>query len=359
MVDLGGIVDACAAVTPSAAEVKEALSNAVVYQVRGRSHANSSGLSVYYPLSVQNSKELTAFQTIAANPSYVSFVDKMAHGATYSGGSQSSLYSSYSDSSWYDSNGQWSFAMDEDTILALLGAVASMRSPDPRWEYVDEHDGESKVVTFAAEPQVDDAGVYWMQLDEDGVNNVAAVGGLVYRQEEDGATVELGETYEVYADWDEGEDQGVVEDGFDGKWLSLPDGQNLCLYVVESSVDEATFTAPIRLNGEDCYLRLRQDLESGAVEVEGVWHGAGDGGLVDRGDAELVAGDVIVPLYGTDGEVAGSEYTVPAEGLSVDFGELPVGSYQYSFNITDVFGDNYVTDPVQFDVEEDGIYFVA
>lgn len=358
MVDLGGIVDACAAVTPSAGDVKSSLSKAVTYQVRGRSHAKSSGLSVYYPLSVKDSKELTAFQTVAANPSYLSYVDRLAHGATYSGGSQSTQYTSYSNDSWYDSDGLWSMAMDEDTIMMLLGAMASMRSVDPRWEYVDEHDATSKVVTFAVEPQVDDEGIYWMQFDEDGVNNVASVSAIVYRQADDDSVIELGETNEIYAEWDEGENQGVVEDGFDGKWLSLPDGQNLCLYVVASSEDEMTFTSPIRLNGEDCYLRLRQDVESGKVVVEGVWHGSEENGLVDRGDAELVEGDVIVPLYGTDGAVAGNEYTVPAEGLSVDFGPLPVGSYKYAFNITDVYGDRYVTDQVQLDVEEDGIYFV-
>ena len=248
--------------------------------------------------------------------------------------------------------------MDEDTIMMLLGAMASMRSVDPRWEYVDEHDATSKVVTFAVEPQVDDEGVYWMQFDEDGVNNVASVSAIVYRQADDDSVIELGETNEIYADWDKGENQGVVEDAFDGKWLSLPDGQNLCLYIVASSEEEITFTSPIRLNGEGCYLRLHQDVESGKVVVEGVWHGSEESGLVDRGDAELAEGDVIVPLYGTDGAVAGDEYTVPAEGLSVDFGRLPVGSYKYAFSITDVYGDRYVTDQVQFDVEEDGIYFV-
>ena len=385
MVDLGGIVDACASVTPSADDVQADLSRAVTYQVRGRSHAGSSGLSLYYPIKVSNAQELTTFETVAANPSYISYVDRLAHGATYNGGSQ---YTSYSNDSWFlgglgsgstsstgstsssstgssaeafDSSELWNLLVNEETLSLLLG----MRSMpvDPRWEYVEEHDDTSQVVTFAEEPQVDDEGIYWMQFDEEGINNVASASGLVYAQAGD-AQITLGETYEVWADWDTGE----VEDGFDGKWLSLPDGQNLCLYVVESNEDEVVFTSPIRLNGEECYLRMVQDLESGAVEVEGAWMGAGENGLVSRDSIELVEGDVIVPLYSTtaeagaeatgDFEVAGEEYTVGAEGLTIDYGDLPQGSYKYSFNIVDVYGDRYVTDQVQFDVEPDGIYFV-
>ncbi len=365
MVDLGGMVNACAAVTPSADDVRDALSKAVTYQVRGRSHRGSSGLSVYYPLSVKDSRELTAFQTVAANPSYLSYVDRLAHGATYGGGAQATQYTSYSDESWYGGDQLWSLLMDEDTIYTLLGALASTRSVDPRWEYVDEHDGTSQVVTFAQEPQVDDEGVYWMQFDEDGINNVASADALVYRQTDDGKSLTLGETYEVYTDWND----GTVEDAFDGKWLSLPDGQNLCLYVVESNEDEATFTSPVRINGEDCYLRMHQDLATGAVEVEGKWTGSGENGLVNRSCLSIEPGDKIVPLYSTQAEqgnaaeesydVEGKEYEVPKGGLTIDFGDLPLGTYRYSFNITDVYGDRYVTDPVQFDVDEDGIYFVA
>ena len=364
MVDLGGIVNACAAVTPSADDVRAALSKCVTYQVRGRSHSRSSGLSVYYPLSVKDSRELTAFQTVAANPSYLSYVDRLAHGATYSGGSQATQYTSYSDDSWYGSDELWSLLMDEDTITTLLGALASTRSVDPHWEYVDEHDGTSRVVTFAQEPEVDDEGVYWMQFDKEGIKNVASADALVYRKTGDDTFLTLGETYEVYADWDE----GIVEDGFDGKWLSLPDGQTLCLYVVESNEDEAIFTSPVRINGEDCYLRMHQDLASGAVEVEGKWTASGENGLVNRSCLPIEAGDKIVPLYSTHAEegnaaeksydVEGNEYEVPKGGLTIDFGNLPLGTYFYSFNITDVYGDRYVTDQVEFDVEEDGIYFV-
>ena len=345
MVDLGGIVQACAPVTPSADDVRASLGRAVTYEVHGRSHAAASGLSIYYPLSVGDSSELTAFQSVALNPSYLSYVDRLAHGATYDAGPQ---FSSYTDDSWYDDGGLWSMLLDDDMLSLML----SMRSA-PQWQYVDEHDPTSKIVSFATEPEVDSAGVYWMQFDEDGISNVASVSGLVYAQDADQQR-ELGETYDVYADWD----TGVVQDGFDGKWLSLPDGQSLCLYVVESTEDEVVFTSPVSLNGEDRFLRLHQDLVSGEVTVEGVWGGEGPQGLVDRGSGALNEGDRLVPQYGTDRLVSGTEFVVGADGLSVDYGPLAQGSYRYAFNITDVFGDRLVTDTVEFEIEGGDIYFV-
>ena len=348
MVDLGGIVNACADVTPSADDVRASLKKAIVYQVRGRGHAGSSGLSVYYPLSVKNAKELSAFETVALNPSYLSYVDRLAHGATYNGGSQ---YTSYSPDTWYSNDELWSMVLDENTLSLLLG----MRSVDPRWEYVDEHDDESKVVTFAEEPHVDDKGVFSLQLDEHGINNTASACGLVTLAGDDSEELVLGECIDVYADWD----TGLVEDGFNGKWLSLPDGQNLCLSVDELNEDQVTYSTPIKLNGEACFLRMSQTLdEEGKVTVEGVWRGANEAGYVDRSCIQLAKGDEIVPLYGTDGSVEGKAYALADDALSIDYGDLPVGRYYYSFKLTDVYGDNFLTERVRLDVEDDGIYFV-
>lgn len=360
MVDLGGLVKACAEVTPSSADVLSDLDEAVVYQVKGRSHRNASGLSLYYPLSINNANEFTAFQTVAANPSYLSYVDRLAHGATYAGTESSEDYTNYTDEEWFDSEGVWNMVMTGAEILAML----SERSVDPRWTYVDDHAKESEVVTFASEPAVNDQGVYWFKLDDKGIDNVATVSALIYANQKDGKPYSLGETFDIYADWK----TGVVEDGFDGTWLALPDGQLLALYVVDYTTDEVTYTSPVRVNGTDCYLRLFQDLKTGEVTVEGIWDGEGDQGQVSRGGLELVDGDSIVPLYSPDTgyvqpgaldlTIEGTEFKVGQDGLVVDYVDLPLGVYHYSFNICDVFGNHKVTDPVEFDIEEDGIYFV-
>lgn len=355
MVDLGGLVDACASVTPSASDVKTALHNAVPYQVRGTYHAAATGLSTYYPLRVNGSKELATFQSVVVNPSYLQYVDRLVNGATYS--STSSQYENYSNDTFF-SGDLWNW------LLGYTTDAQQQQEVEDHWDYVEEHTSTSTAgITFAAEPQVDDNGTFWFQLDQNGIDNAAVVSALVYERSEDGAdNIALGETYDVYGDWSTGE----FYDGFEGEWLSLPDGQNLNLSVVSATEDYIIYASPIELNGTECYLRMRFDMATEAVEVEGVWNGVTEGGAVDRGVTPLKKGDVIVPLYNafsndetvTASTYVGNPYTLTSKTLKVDYGYLPDGEYLYCFCIKDAFGDYYFTGNVEFQIDEDGnLYF--
>ena len=355
MIDLGGLVKACKSVTPSAQDVLDSLNQAVTYQIHGNYHAASTGLSTYYPLKVSEASDLVTFQSCTPNPSYLAYVDRLVHGATYNGGSQ---YTSYSDQQWYE-GGLWSVLMEN---TGTPEAEQAQQEAEEYWEYVDDHSDTSQVITFAEEPQVDEDGIYWFQLDDHGIDNAAVVSGLVYEISEDGQDlIALGETYDVNGSWETGE----FTDGFDGEWLSLPDGQNLCTYVVDSSEDYVIFTSPITLNGKDTYLRMRQNLRSGSVLVEGAWDGIGENGAADRSATPLKKGDVIIPRYdsftadGSKGDTyEGLEYVLDSSKLKVSYGYLPEGVYLYNFCIEDVFGDVLVTDAVQLEIDPDGsIYF--
>ena len=359
MVDLGGIVDACASVTPSAADVKASLHKAVTYQIRGTYHAAANGLSTYYPLKIQNAKELSVFQSIAPNPSYLSYVDRLAHGATYNGGSQ---YTQYTNDPIFGEGGLWSW---------LTGTPQQVQQQvdqqaEDHWNYVDDHSdnaSSSSQITFATKPQVDNEGTYWFQLDQNGIDNAAVVSGMVYETSADGKDlIALGETYDVQGDWS----TGRFNDAFDGYWLSLPDGQNLCLNVVDKNSDFVIFTAPIILNGKECYLRLQQRLSDYKVSVVGAWNGVSTNGMIDRNIVSIKRGDKIVPLYNaftpeqgvSTNSYEGEEYTVTSKGLKVDYSYLPSSSYLYNFCIEDVFGDYFLTDTVKFEIDDDGsIYF--
>lgn len=348
MVDLGGLVDACAEVAPSAADVQKTLHDAVTYQIRGTYHADATGLSAYYPLRVNTAEELSIFHTVAPNPSYLSYVDRIATGATYNGGSQ---YQNYSDGSFFEDN-IWNW------LLGNTQEVVQQEIED-HWNYVDEHTEASTQITFASEPQVDDEGTFWFQFDENGINNAAVVSGIVYEVSEDGADIiSLGQTYDIYGDWETGQ----FSDGFDGSWLSLPDGQNLNLAVESSTDDYIIYTSPIELNGNECYLRIRQSYADGSTQVEGVWSGVGANGAVDRNVTKLKRGDVIVPIYkafSTDESVTpstyeGNPYKMTSSTLDVDYGYLPEGDYLYGFWIEDAYGDCYYTDIVKFTIDESG-----
>ena len=351
MVDLGGLVDACSSVTPSAADVKKSLHDAVTYQIRGTYHAGATGLSTYYPLRVNTSKELSIFQSVAVNPSYLQYVDRVATGATYNGGTQ---YQQYSGDTFFEEN-IWNW---------LLGNTQEVQQQtEDHWDYVDDHEAASSVITFASEPQVDENGTFWFQFDKHGLENAAIVSGIVYELSEDGADlIALGETYDVIGNWETGE----FADDFDGSWLSLPDGQNLNLSVNSSNEEYIVYTSPITLNGTECYLRMRQNIKDGTVTVEGAWAGLDESGAVDRGVTPIKRGDVIVPLYkafSTDESVTassyeGNPYTVDSDTLTVEYNYLPEGTYLYCFCIEDVFGDCMFTTTQQFEIDADGtIYF--
>lgn len=76
MVDMGGIIAACADYVEDAAAALQTLEETVAYSVSGQAHKSASGLSIYYPLSVQGSAELSVWSGVCVSPYYLSFVDR-------------------------------------------------------------------------------------------------------------------------------------------------------------------------------------------------------------------------------------------------------------------------------------------
>ena len=340
-----------------------------MYQVRGNLHADASGLSTYYPLKIQDRSELATFQSVAVNPSYLSYVDRLVHGGTYNGGTQ---YQQYTNDQFFGSGGLWEW---------LLGNAQDAQQQQQQqtqaeeyWSYVDDHDTASEVITFADKPQLDDEGTAWFKLDQNGINNATTVSGVVYEVSENGKDlISLGETYDIFpyegAGAKTSEDAwtiGAFCDGFDGKWLSLPDGQNLCLTVIDANENNIVYSSPITLNGKECFLRFKQNYKNDKVIVEGVWSGINENGIVDRTTGSLKKGDVIVPRYkaysadsqGAENTYQGVPYTMTSNKLSIDYSILPDGRYAYGFCIKDVYGDFWFSDNFSFEIDPDGtMYF--
>ena len=338
MVDMGGIIASCKDYADGADSALKALEDAVVYKVAGTTHPDATGLSMYYPLSVQGSNELAVFGKLSVSPYYVSFVDRQNKtGAT------DETFEEYDDDQMFDEEGDWEWGESTD---------------DSYWDYLDDYEqtGESSYITFASEPEVDGDGYYGFTLDENGLNNAAGVCALVYETSADGENyIELGETIDINGDWD----NGSFTDNFDGYWLSLPDGQNLATYIVEQTEDYVVYTSPILLNGEETNLRLKQTYD-GEVTVEGAWDGIDENGCASRDIIKLSDGDVITPAYYAYGvendeesSYTGSEFTVDGE-IEIVYDLMEVGEYLYAFCIDDIYGDYYVTEYMTFNVTEDG-----
>ena len=338
MVDMGGICDACSAYADGADKVNQALDAAIVYQVTGSTHPDVSGLSMYYPLSIQGSNELSLFSKVSVSPYYVSFVDRL--GKTVA---TSESFDDYTPDQWFEDD-EWEYGELSD---------------DSYWDYLDDYEqtGESPYITFDEEPAVDENGTLGFKLDENGIDNAADIYALVYELSDDGEDIiEIGETIDIQGDWD----TGRFYDNFDGYWLSLPDGQNLATYIADSTDDYVVYTSPILLNGEETNLRMRQYYEDGRVEIEGAWDGINEAGAASRDIIKIESGDKITPVYyaytlDTFDELAyeGAEYEVRGS-LEINYEYLAVGEYYYAFNIDDIYGDYYISDVAIFNIDEDG-----
>ena len=327
MVDLGGLVTAGAEWSSNAQTVREAEDAAVIYQVRGANHPQASGLSVYYPLQVQGSVELSVFRDVAVSTHYLALVNKIAYGFANGG-------------SWdgFDPNTPWDF----DSMV-----------PD----YT-----QSMAITFQQEPDVDENSVYYFVLSEQGLNNTASVEATVYMFSDDGQDIlSLGTTSDVLADWD----TGRIEDDFDGYWFSLPDGQNLSVNLVSEGDDYDLFTSPVTVNDDLTNLRFAWYHDTGEIKLMDLWDGVGDNGIAARSGEPLKAGDRIVATFEAyDADTfepsvfSGEEY-VWNDGDTLGFGLLPDGDYLYSFCINDIFGGSYATANAKFTINQGNIAYDA
>lgn len=347
MVDFGGLLEAGSAYADGADDVMAALEEAVVYTRNGSDHKQACGLSTYYPLQIQGSMELQIFGDIAISPYYLSFVDRAAYGAAQSG-----------DVSDYDNEGIFdfwgSYEYDDD------GSYDS--GDDGYWDYYEDYEqtGESPLITFDVEPMLDEDGSYGFVLSEEGLQNAASVQANVYMLSDDGQDViELGISTDIYMDWE----TGTFTDNFDGYWFSLPDGQNLAVYIVTEGDGYDVYSSPVEINGEQTNLLFTHDYVNGTVTIDGIWAGIDENGMAAREIWELDPGDEIVPLYyavdiDTEEDVYyyGESYLYE-EDTEIVFDILPDGEYLYGFFIDDVYGDYYGTDYVNFTMMDGEPYY--
>lgn len=336
MVDMLGLLNATAEYCNTASDAIEALNNAVISKVNGPMHEGAGGLSLYYPLSVQGSQELSIFADICTSTYYLAFVDAMAYGTT--GGD----VDSYDNSQLYDDcDDFWScdYSFDGD---------AGTNSGD-----FDTVNDDSTI--SISDIYFDEDGTYTVQLFDTNYFNYAACS--LYT-DVNGTTIYLGEDDEVDTDLDE----MTLRDTFDGSWPSI-NGSALAIETVSVGDDRSIYTCPILLNGEPTNLRIEYDFSANKWEVIGAWSGIDPNtGMASRDVIKLANGDVITPVYyvlsdNDDDYYYGEEYTVEGE-ITIEYEALPAADYYYSMSLYDVYGNVYYTDFVTFTYDENGeLYF--
>ena len=328
MIDIGSIVQNCSDFADGK-EALNALEGCISYNKNGVGHKNASGLSIYYPLEVEGSEELKIFSDICISPYYLSLVDMVARGYSEE---------AYSNEQLFDENGQW---------------ISSNPLDETQFSYADEQseDEESTVIKFAKEPYIDEDGNYGFVLDKESLDYAASVEGYIFMEFDD-IVIELGETYDINADWE----NGVFYDNFDGYWFSLPDGTLLATYIVDNQEDYAVYTSPINLNGKRTNLRIIVDGEK--TYIEGAWDGIDENGFASREIKPIKAGDKIEALYYFETADESDIFTQDAyswqEGDDITYTYLPDADYEYNFYVNDIYGNYRSTDSVIFTIDDKG-----
>lgn len=333
MVDLGDLFTNISNEVSGAKKVVEAVENSVVYMISGESRTYAHGISIYYPLQVQGSEELSIFESICGSDSYSTFVNMMVYGSTYGN------IDDYNS----DDDLDWSYADDNDSSGNF------------------ENTSES-LVTIEKDIYLDEDNYYNINLSKDSLDYVESVQNILFADwYGDGYYYYLGNDNNVNVDWK----NGVLTDNFWESWPALPNGQLLMYYVIEEKDDYTVYSSPIKLNGKDTNLRFLYNYDTESYEVIGTWDGIDDeSGVSAKEVYKLKSGDKIEPyytLYNVDtddtDEITGEAYTVDNKFIIEDY-ILPEGDYYYGFEIIDIFGLSTFSDYGYYYVDEEGEIYI-
>lgn len=341
MLDLGNMLDQLSGYGQEVRDASQTLQSCILYTMNGRLHKNASGLSVYYPVSIQGSEELKIFSQICPSNYYYALIDKIAYGAE--NGSAADYDNSTLLSDMADIN-EW---LGEES--GFTGDVSTNAG-----EFADIEIGQMGV----SDIYFDEDGIYTVSFDN--MDELAYACCSVGMDDDADGFFYLGTTEEVIYDID----RNCVTDNFDGSWPCINDNL-LALELVNTTDSCSIYTCNVLLNDEiETNLRIEYDWEYDEWSVIGIWDGIDEEtGMASREVYELQDGDVITPAYywfSVDDDedwYYGDDIVVDGD-LEITYEYLPEGVYYYCFELHDIYGNVYYTPFTLQYVDEDGEVWV-
>ena len=300
-------------------ELIGALSDAVVYTVRGPGRSAARGLSFCYPAG-SSAEELDTYAKNFPMPAYLAYLDAI--------------------SSW--NAPEWVYEQTEklpgiDTIEELQVTV----------EKTMTEKGVPALAFPGEDMMVKDVRCNLYKLDEE-TNEILRLGQL------EAQTIAAPED-KPYALW-------TMDEGM--KWLTV-EGEPCCAELIKYDLGVYLYSVPVRINSETKFLRCGRitsyDAETDGFietyEVFGVWEGYDENSVVmTRGVMPLTqaAGRVFCLLYPKDSTgknertfyAFGDEMTMP-RALRFLREPLPAGTYYLEFELHDAFQRDAVMDRIE------------
>ncbi|MSS59128.1 hypothetical protein FYJ51_09465 [Erysipelotrichaceae bacterium Oil+RF-744-GAM-WT-6] len=320
-----------------------AIDEAVVYSVHGDSRENSHGISVFYPIEVTED-ELSVYIQNSDNTPYLQYI--------------AAVTDTYGDVDWdqewadYDSSVWWSSSEEDVQELLTDMQPVSGSNFDVQYEQTSGDDGYLHLsITSGLEAVKSVHFLLWYMTDgsEDG-----SASEFVY----------LGEDNNIDSDWE----NGRFKDNFFGQWMTIG-GEYVNAELIEETESYNRYSIPAEVNGKETNIRAIYDYSTETYRVLGTYDGVessdGIGSMTSRGITPLQEGDEIVfllPAYEADSEEEVWYYTDAvtwSDDVVMEDQDMGDGSYMYMFEITDVFGVEYDTEPVVMVADGDTIYQIS
>ena len=355
MVDMGDLVAQTKGVlNQNSAAVLQALKDAIQYEVHGSNRANSNGLSVFYPLYVDEDiyGEYTRISNNTAFAEYVSILcgdwDENAWQQTW----QEAYSSSKTEEGKYDE-----YFNNGESVATDTGFIPD----DDYYESVSSMapvSGNDYDIKFSQ--HVTDEGVLQLTVTSglDAIQNVSFQ--LCYMDEETEKVLYLGSDNNINVDYE----KGVFEDNFNGEWMTIG-GEYVYAELIEQNEDYNLYTIPVKLNGEEKFLKAVYDYKKEEYRILGAYDGMdGETGQSGRDVKKLKAGDKIVFQFGEfdlesdsdDVDLVELGEITWSDDMKMQDEELGDGSFFYMFCLEDVFGKEINGDPVYIEIKDGEIY---
>lgn len=311
------------------------LQTAVTDKAMGDAHETCGGLAVYYPLQLQGSEEMQKFKEIAVSAQYYDFVNRMLYG-------------------------KWTGNLDGyDNHSQMQAFWSGKEYSHPSWDPGNLM-GNSKVrlsrITRTGNRIT-------LDIDPSTMDQVASVQSYLIADLGDDAGQLFGFSDEVRVD--SSKDTAAMT--FEPSWMSMPDSDSyLSCFIQDAGDDCTTWSAPVRLNGEDTNLLFSLDKNSGEYSIDGTWKGIDENGASDRDlvavkeNDRLAVSPVIVNLnegdldqYMESRGSADTEFKV-GKKLKISRDDLTSGDYLIGFRVSDIYGGYIYSDRVRVTLDDNG-----
>ncbi len=351
LVDLGDLIKNTEdTLYRNADNVKGALSEAVKYEQHGENRQNSNGISVVYPLYIDD-YVIEAYSEISDNSAYAGFM------AVLNGDFDSIEWEEEWKKAWEEAYG--TDKIEQGKYDEYFTGEESSAS-----EFLPSYDDDfySSFSDFTPVSSDDYELKFTQEINSDGYLQLNITSGLeilkdvgfelyyVYPDSEE--ILYLGSDNNLYGDYE----TGKFEDNFDGSWLSIGE-EFIYAELIEENEHYNLYSIPVLLNGEEMNLRATYNYDKEKYEVLGAYEGLNtESGQSGRKVKKLKKGDKIeFVCYVYDAEEDTSEESILSE-ITWSDDTVMEDIYMedsilfYMFKMEDIFGNVTYSDGAYMEI---------